>query len=110
MKTISISDKTHAQTARLAEVFGLSVDECVERLLERFAFESMQGEINVVVAEAAEQIICRTQAEAGALASRLEAFGGENRKNDPDECLVRAAPVKYDDGWVVKTVRTHGTV
>jgi hypothetical protein len=110
MKSISISDKTFARAAKLAEVFGISTNECVERLLNRFAFEPLASELNVNIAVEAEQIICSTRSDAKALANRLEAFASKTRKIDPKERLIRASAVKYDNGWGVKTVCSRNGV
>jgi hypothetical protein len=110
MKSISISDKTFARAAKLAEVFGISTSECIERLLNRFAFEPLARELNVNVAVEAQEIICGTRSDAKALANRLESFATQTRKQDATEPLIRASAVKYNDGWGVKTVCSRNGV
>jgi hypothetical protein len=102
--SISLSDKTATEVAKLAEVFGVSNDECVERLLTRFAFDPIAIAPNEIIAEEVEQIVCENRSRAAAMAERLEAFAGETRKNDAGERRVRASAVRYGDGWGVKAV------
>ena len=105
MKTyIYLSDKTTAEVAKLAEVFGMSKDECVERLLSRFVFNSLEMAGNEIIAEEVEQIVCEDRSRAAAMAKRLEAFAGETRKNDAGQRSVRASAVRYSDGWGVKAI------
>ena len=101
---ISLTDGTAAAVAQLAEVFGESNSECVERLLTRFAFGPIAYEPNVIISEEVEQIVCENRSQAAAMAKRLEAFSGETRKNDASERSVRASAVRYGDGWGVKAV------
>jgi hypothetical protein len=75
MKSIKIADQTYAAADRLAKVFGVSTDKCIERLLTRFVFDPLNGELNAEIAVEAEQIICSSRSEAKALADRLESFG-----------------------------------
>jgi hypothetical protein len=81
--SISLSDKTAAEVAKLAEVFGVSNDECVERLLSRFVFNSLEMAGNEIIAEEVEQLVCEDRSRAAAMAKRLEAFAIENRKTMP---------------------------
>jgi hypothetical protein len=90
--------------AKLAEVFGVSNDECVELLLTRFVFDSLEMAGNEIIAEEVEQIVCENSSQAAAMAKRLEAFAGETRKNYPSERSVRASAVRYSDGWGVKAI------
>jgi len=99
---ISLSDKTAAEVAKLAEVFGESNSECVERLLTRFVFDSLEMAGNEIIAEEVEQIVCENLSQAAAMAKRLEAFAGETRKNDAGQRRVRASATRYGDGWGVK--------
>jgi hypothetical protein len=108
MKSIVISDRTFACVAKLAEVFGMPAGEYAERLLDRYFFESLPtNELNIFIAEDAEEIVCPTRSDAKALADRLESFANQARKIDPGERLIRASAVKYNDGWGVKTVCTR---
>ena len=105
MKTyIYLTDKTAAEVAKLARVFGESNDQCVERLLTRFVFDSLETAGNEIIAEEVGQIVCRGPRQAAALAKRLERFADENAKNDLMERRVRASAVRYGDGWGVKAV------
>lgn len=99
---ISLSDKTAAEVAKLAEVFGESNSECVERLLTRFAFGPISYEPIVIISEEVQQIVCENRSQAAAMAKRLEAFAGETQKNDADQRRVRASATRYGDGWGVK--------
>jgi hypothetical protein len=101
---ISLSDKTAAEVAKLAAVFGESNSECVERILARFAFGPIAYEPNVIISEEVEQIVCENRSKAAAMAKRLEAFASETQKNDPSERSVRASVVRYSDGWGVEAV------
>jgi ABC-type taurine transport system substrate-binding protein len=84
--TVSLTNETAAQVSKLAKLYGMSDDECVERLLTRFVFDTIDNE---VLAEEAEQIICRNLSQAEALAKRS----------------FRVSAVQYGDGWGVKAVR-----
>jgi hypothetical protein len=101
---ISLSDKTATGVAKLAEVFGVSNDECVERLLTRFVFDSLERAGNEIIAEEVEQIVCESRSQAVTMAKRLEDFAGETRKNNAGQRRVRASAVRYGDGWGVKAV------
>jgi hypothetical protein len=99
--TVSLTDETAAEVAKLAHLFGVTNDQCVERLLTRFVFESVGNEL---IVEEVEQIVCQTRPQAAALAKRLEQFHAEIRKNDPTERAVRASAVQDRYGWGVKAV------
>ena len=102
MKTyVYLTDKTAAEVAKLAKVFGESNDQCAERLLTRFVFDC--SNFGDSIAEEVEQIVCRNPRQATAMAKRLERFADENAKNDLMERPVRASSHRYDDGsWGVK--------
>ena len=99
--TVSLTDETAAEVSKLAKLFGMSNDECVDRLLTRFVFDPLDNE---VVAQEAEEIVCQNRSQAAALAKRLGDFAAENGKNNPAERSVRASAVQYSDGWGVKAV------
>jgi hypothetical protein len=98
---IALTDEKTSKVSDLAKLYGIATDECVDWLLTRYVFESCGLELFV---EDAEQIVCQDRPEAEALAKRVEKFVAENRKDYPNERLVRVSVVQYSDGWGVKAV------
>jgi hypothetical protein len=80
-----------AGTLRLP--FGVTTDECVDRLLTRYVFESANDDLTI---EDAEEIICPTRRQATALANGLEKFCAEIGKD------VHVSVVQDKSGWGVK--------
>ena len=85
---ISLTDGTAAEVAKLAEVFGESNSECVERLLTRFAFGPIAYEPNVIISEEVEQIVCENRSRAAAMAQATRGFRGRS-------CAGRRASTAY---------------
>jgi hypothetical protein len=98
---VSLTNGTAERVSKLAKLYGMSNSECVERLLSRFVFDTIDNE---VVAKEAELIICQNRSQAELLAKRLEDFVAKNGKNNPGERLVQASPCSTAMDWVLKTV------
>ena len=94
--------QTHARFAKLAAALNMSADEGFEHYLNRFVFEPLSSDMNHIIAEEAEQIVCASHAEAKALAKRLSAFCTKNNESNPDEPIMQVSVVQYTDDWGVK--------
>jgi len=101
---VSLTDETAAEVAKIAKLFGVSNDECVERLLTRYVFESIKHEVNPLIAEDVEQTVCQSRARARRWQSVWSCSLLKPERNDPGERPVRASAVRYSDGWGVKAV------
>jgi len=102
MKTnVVLTDEKAAEVAKIAELFGISNDECIDRLLTPYVFKSCGLE---VFADDVEQIVCQTRSQAEALAKRLERFVAENRQNEPTCLPLRTSVVQDEYGWGIKCV------
>jgi len=94
--TVSLTDGTVAKVTRLAKLFGVTNDQCVDRLLTRYVFESVGNDL---IVEEVEAIVCPTRRHAVALANRLEKFCADIRKD------VQASVVQDKYGWGIKSIQ-----
>jgi hypothetical protein len=100
--TVSLSDPIAAKVKRIAETLTLSLDQCVEYLLETFINGFADGDTRRLVDLAVIRNYPTRQA-AQAVAERLEQLAVQNHLDDPEgEKLISVEVAGEDRSWVLQ--------
>jgi Trk K+ transport system NAD-binding subunit len=100
--TVRLSDPIAAKVKRIAETLTLSLDQCVEYLLETFIDGFADGDTRRLV----DLAVCRhypTREAAQAVAERLEQLAVQNHLDDPErEKLISVEVTREDRAWALQ--------
>jgi hypothetical protein len=99
---VTLSDPIAARVKRIAETLGLSLDQCVEYLLEIFLNGLGDGDTHQLVDLAVIRNYPSREA-AQAVAERLEQLAVQNHLDDPvREKLISVEVAREDQVWVLQ--------
>jgi hypothetical protein len=100
--TVSLSDPIAAEVKRIAETLTLSLDQCVEYLLETFINGFADGDTRRLIDLAVIRNYPTRQA-AQAVAERLEQLAVQNHLDDPErEKLISVELTREDRAWALQ--------
>ena len=103
--TVTLCEQIGTEVKRIAEILGLSPDQCAEYLIQScLDLHKDTGGDTMCLIGLAEGFKYQTVDEARAVAERIEIQAVENHLEHPEsEMLISMEVVKNDEGWNFKT-------
>ena len=108
--TVTLSEHIATEVKRIAEILGLSLNQCTEYLIQSCLdlYNDIGGDTMRLIG-LAEGLQYPTPGQARTVAERIEMQAVQNHLEHPDfEMLISMEVVKHGDSWKFKTDQLRG--